>query len=72
MCVLWGDGVYTDPLQLMHPAGGEVTVMQQHPGALAEAPLYHLSGPWPLALAQGDALGLSTPHPQVLGKLQQT
>lgn len=69
--VLRDDGLLADHFQLWHPTGGQVAVLQHHPGAFLDGLVDHLGRDGPLALSQGYGLRLATPHLQVISKLQQ-
>lgn len=62
VCILWVDSFLTDPLQSGHPAGGQMTVLQYHPGALIDGCVNHLSCYGSLSLTKGDSFGLTAPH----------
>lgn len=62
VCALWGDGFLTDPFQSRHPAGGQVAVLQYHPGALFDCLVNHLSCYGSLSLPKGNGLGLTPSH----------
>lgn len=62
VCALWVDGFLTDPLQSGHPAGGQVAVLQYHPGALFDGFVNHLSCYGSLSLSERNGLGLTSPH----------
>lgn len=65
------DGLFAYHFQLWHPTGGQVAVLQNHPGAFLDGLVDHLGGDGPLTLSQRDGLRLATTHLQVIGKLQQ-
>lgn len=68
--VIRDDGLFADHFQLGHPTGGQVAVLQHHPGAFLDGLVNHSGGDGPLALSQRDGLRLATPHLQVISELQ--
>lgn len=69
VCVLWSKGFLTERLQSEHPAGGSMTVLQYHPGALLDG--FELL--WVPVLDQGRWFGSYCPpylgHPQISADL---
>ena len=48
VCVVGGDHLLTDLLQLRHPAGGQMAVLQHHPRTLLDRLRDHVGCNWTL------------------------
>lgn len=72
VCVFRCDDLLANLLQGWHPAGCEMTVLQNDPVAVGQRDLDQLLSYWTLTLTERDRLGLTATHAQVICKLQQS